>query len=213
MDQQTLAAYDRDAADFATQWHDQPAPHDLHALVTRFFRPGPTADIGCGSGREVAWLAAHGFPLVAGYDASAGLLGEARARYPHLTFKTAALPDLAGIPDGSFDNVLCETVIMHLAPDAISSSVERLMAILRPGGILYLSWRVTEGADQRDTHGRLYAAFDPQCVTRALAAATILVDEATLSASSGKAIHRVMARKAPSAAEAPTGPNDHQNLY
>jgi hypothetical protein len=61
MDQQTLAAYDLDAADFARQWHDQPAPYDLHALIGRFFRPGPTADIGCGSGREVAWLAVHGF--------------------------------------------------------------------------------------------------------------------------------------------------------
>jgi len=141
MDQHTLAAYDLDAADFAAQWHDQPAPRDLHALVGRFFRPGPTADIGCGSGREVAWLAAHGFPVVAGYDASTGLLSEARARYPHLTFGTAALPDLAGIPDGSFDNVLCETVIMHLAADAIAPSVERLMAILRSGGVLYLSWR------------------------------------------------------------------------
>ena len=195
MDQQTLAAYDLDAADFARQWHDQPAPYDLHALIGRFFRPGPTADIGCGSGREVAWLAAHGFPAVAGYDASTGLLSEARARYPRLTFGTAALPDLAGIPDGSFDNVLCETVIMHLAADAIAPSVERLMAILRPGGVLYLSWRVTEGADQRDPHGRLYAAFDKRCVTRALAGATTLLDEQTVSASSGKTIHRIIARK------------------
>ena len=31
------------------------------------------------------------------------------------------------------------------------------MAVLRPGGCLYLSWRVTAGADQRDAHGRLYA--------------------------------------------------------
>ena len=208
MDQRTLAAYDLDAADFAAQWHDQPAPHDLHALVGRFFRPGPTADIGCGSGREVAWLAAHGFAEVTGYDASTGLLSEARARYPHLAFATAALPDLAGIPDGSFDNVLCETVIMHLAADAVAPSVERLMAILRPGGVLYLSWRVTEGADERDAHGRLYAAFDRRCVTRALAGATTLLDEQTVSASSGKTIHRIIARK--DAIRAPTDADAHR---
>src|SRR4030081_276918 len=207
MDQQTLAAYDLDAACVARQWPNHPLPSDLPGVIGRFFRPGPTADIGCGSGREVAWLAAHGFPAVAGYYASTGLLSEARARYPHLTFETAALPDLAGIPDGSFDNVLCETVIMHLAADAIAPSVERLMAILRPGGVLYLSWRVTEGADQRDTHGRLYAAFDKRCVTRALAGATTLLDEQTVSASSGKTIHRIIARKGPSATEAPTDVN------
>jgi len=211
MDQQTLAAYDLEAADFAAQWHDQPAPRDLHALVGRFFRPGPTADIGCGSGREVAWLAAHGFPVVAGYDASTGLLSEARARYPQLTFGTAALPDLAGIPDGSFDNVLCETVIMHLAADAVAPSVERLMAILRSGGILYLSWRVTEGADERDTYGRLYAAFDRRCVTRALAGATTLLDEQTISASSGKTIHRIIARK--DAIRAPSDADAHRKPF
>jgi len=54
MDQETLSAYDAKAASFAQDWHDQPAPSDLHAVVKRYFRPGATADIGCGSGRDVA---------------------------------------------------------------------------------------------------------------------------------------------------------------
>jgi len=195
MDRTTLTAYDAHAAGFAEDWHAQSAPDDLRALIRRFFRPGRTADIGCGSGREVAWLAANGFSAV-GYDPSEGLLGEARARYPQLSFSAVALPELAGIADGSFDNVLCETVIMHLGRDTIARSVERLLAILRPGGVLYLSWRVTTGGDQRDGHGRLYAAFDPTLVTDALGDATVLLDEGAISASSGKPIHRVVARKA-----------------
>ena len=95
MDPTTLAAYDAAAATFAQDWHGQPAPTDLHALIRRYFTPGRTADIGCGSGREVAWLHANGYPAV-GYDPSEGLLGEARARYPDLAFKSAALPELAG---------------------------------------------------------------------------------------------------------------------
>src|SRR5262249_4779572 len=97
----------------------------------------------------------------------------------------------------SFDNVLCETVLMHLPRDDIAPSVRRLMAILRPGGCLYLSWRVTTGADQRDAHGRLYAAFAPTLVIDALADAAILLDAQTNSASSGKIIHRVIAASAP----------------
>jgi SAM-dependent methyltransferase len=194
MDRKTLASYDSDAAAFAQDWHDQPAPGDLHALVKRFFAPGPTADIGCGSGREVGWLCANGFPAT-GYDASSGLLAEARARYPSCVFETAALPELAGIADAAFDNVLCETVIMHLAQDEIAPSVRRLLAITKPGGILYLSWRVTEVADLRDAQGRLYAAFDKSLVLGALSGATILLDEATISASSKKTIHRIIARR------------------
>jgi len=195
MDRSTLAAYDTDTAAFAKDWHEQPAPVDLEDIVQRFFiKGGATADIGCGSGREVAWLNASGFPA-AGFDASEGLLAEARARYPHFTFTHAELPDLRGIAAGSFDNVLCETVIMHLAPARIAPSVRRMLELVKPGGIFYLSWRVTEGADLRDGHGRLYAAFDVLFVVAELSAMTLLLNEEVVSASSGKKIHRIVVRK------------------
>ncbi|HET6608269.1 MAG TPA: methyltransferase domain-containing protein [Rhodopila sp.] len=195
MDRTTISAYDRDAAGFAREWHDQPAPTDLQATVRRFFtHGGSTADIGCGSGRDAAWLDANGYP-VQGFDASEGLLAEARRRHPHIGFSHALLPGLAGLADGSFANVLCETVIMHLDAAEIAPSVRRLLAILAPGGTLYLSWRVTEGTDRRDDHGRLYAAFDPQRVVRALVGTEFLLDEQVGSVSSGKLIRRIVVRK------------------
>lgn len=195
MDRKTLAAYDTGAAGFARDWHEQPPPADLHALVRRFFRAaGRTADIGCGSGREVAFLASNGFDAI-GYDASDALLEQARARYPKLEFKAASLPQLAGVPDSSFDNVLCETVIMHLPRDLIAPAVGRLLEVLKPNGILYLSWRVTDGSDQRDPVGRLYTAFDGGLVRAALGDAVVLLDDEPVSVSSGRKIHRMVARK------------------
>jgi SAM-dependent methyltransferase len=195
MDRLTRAAYDNDAAAFARDWHEQPAPVDLQEIVARFFiQSGVTADIGCGSGREVAWLNANGFPAV-GFDASEGLLAEARSRYPELNFAWAELPALRGIAADTYDNVLCETVIMHLDRGRIASSVSRLLDIVKPGGVFYLSWRVTEDADQRDKHQRLYAAFDVSVVRAELTAATSLLDEEVVSASSGKKIHRIVVKK------------------
>jgi SAM-dependent methyltransferase len=195
VDRQTLAAYDRDAAAFAKDWHEQPAPIELQQVVNRFFiKGGATADIGCGSGREVAWLNANGF-LAEGFDASDGLLAEARSRYPHLKFAHVELPDLPGIAANAYDNVLCETVIMHLDRALIAPSVRRMLDIARPGGIFYLSWRVTAGADLRDGHGRLYAAFDVSLVRTQLATTTLLLDEEVTSASSAKTIHRLVAQK------------------
>lgn len=193
MDRRTLGAYDRAAAAFAAAWHDQSAPADVQALVRRFFRTGPTADVGCGSGRDTAWLDDHGYPAT-GYDPSEGLLAEARRRYPRLRFRRAALPELGGVADGSFTNVLCDTVIMHLEREAIGPAVRRLMSILEPDGILLLSWRVADGGDRRDDHGRLYTAFDPSRVREQLA--DILLDEDVVSASSGKRVQRLVARKA-----------------
>jgi SAM-dependent methyltransferase len=195
MDRATLAAYDKEAAAFAQDWHDQPAPVDLQEIVKRFFiEGGATADIGCGSGREVAWLNANGFPAE-GFDASAGLLTEARSRYPLLRFTRAELPELRGIAAGSFDNVLCETVIMHLDHALIAPSVRRMFDIVKLGGVFYLSWRVTEGVDLRDGHGRLYAAFDAALVRAELGAASMLLDEELVSVSSGKTIRRLVAGK------------------
>ena len=195
MDRQTLSAYDKDAAAFAKDWHEQPAPLDLQDVVNRFFiKGGLTADIGCGSGREVAWLNANGF-RAEGFDASDGLLAEARSRYLQLNFVHAELPDLAGVAAATYDNVLCETVVMHLERALIAPSVRRMLDITKPGGIFYLSWRVTDGADLRDGGGRLYAAFDASLVLGELATATLLLNEQVTSASSGKKIHRLVAKK------------------
>ena len=196
MDPETLNAYGAGAEKFAEDWHAQPAPTDLHALVKRFFHPGGrTADVGCGGGREVAFLAASGYDAI-GYDASDALLEQARLRYPRLSFATAVLPDLVGVPDAAFDNVLCETVILHLRRPQILSAVQRLLAILKLNGILYLSWRVTDGADQRDDHGRLYSAFESALIREAVdGSAEVLLDDEPVSASSGKKIHRIVARR------------------
>jgi SAM-dependent methyltransferase len=193
MDLETLAAYDRGADAFAKEWLEQPAATDLHATIREYFRLGRTADVGCGSGRDTAWLGANGFPAT-GYDASEALLRTARERYPEVPFVLAALPELAGVPENTFKNVLCETVIMHLPADEIAPSVRKLLAILEPHGMLYLSWRVTKSVEMRDPLGRLYAAFDVAVVREALTAADVLLDEERTSASSGKTIHRIVAR-------------------
>src|SRR5580698_3130896 len=114
-DEQTLRVYDDAAPAFAKEWGEQPLPADLYRLLSDFFEPGLTADIGCGSGRDLAWLASQGFS-VRGFDVSEGLLAEARKRYPALSFSHAELPQLDGIKSMTFQNVLCEMVLMHLEP-------------------------------------------------------------------------------------------------
>jgi SAM-dependent methyltransferase len=193
-DQKTLAAYDRDAAAFAADWDAQPTPVDLQAAVKKFFAPGPTADIGCGSGRDTAWLSQNGFAAI-GYDPSENLLAQARLLHPGIEFRRAALPGLDGIADASFVNVLCETVVMHLDPADIPAAICRLLAILKPAGTLYLTWRVGKPGEERDKHGRLYAAFDAALVIDRLSETKLLLNEEALSASSGKLVRRVIARK------------------
>ncbi|MET7143127.1 class I SAM-dependent methyltransferase [Xanthomonas sp. PPL139] len=200
VDRPTVAAYDADAARYAQDWRDQAAPEDMYALLRRHFAPGPTADVGCGAGRDTAWLAARGFE-VCGYDASAGLLEEARRRYRGLRFELAALPALDGVPSGAFRNVLCETVVMHLDQADAAAAAARLAELLMPEGTLYLSWRVAGNDAPRDAHGRLYTVLDAARMRAALGGGMqVLDDHEVISASSGKRVHRLIARKAAAAA-------------
>jgi SAM-dependent methyltransferase len=195
MDEQTLAAYDAASPRFAQEWREQPAPTDLYELLLAHFRPGPTADIGCGAGRDTAWLAANGY-AASGYDASEALLQQARTSYPAIHFGFATLPELHGLVAGAYENVLCETVVMHLDPSVVGAATRRLLALLRPSGTLFLSWRVTEGESTRDPSGRLYAAFDKGLVSGALAPGdTILLDQEDVNVSSGKKVHRLIVRR------------------
>ncbi|MBL0420632.1 class I SAM-dependent methyltransferase [Ramlibacter sp. AW1] len=195
MDPTTLAAYDHRSAHYATQWHEQPPPCDLHDLLRTHFSPGPTIDVGCGSGRDVAWLHAQGFTPVLGIDGSEGLLAQARARHPTLAFRQALLPQLDGLEGSSFQNVLCETVLMHLPLESVAPATAALIDLLRPGGTLVLTWRVS-GHSLRDDHGRLYTAFDAALVREAAApAGDILLDDEVVSASSGRRIHRLVLRR------------------
>ena len=194
MDSATLAAYDSDPQAFVQRWLGEPEPADMYALFRQFFRRGPTADIGSGSGRDAAWLAANGYPTT-GYDVSEGLLAQARARFPQIEFKRAALPDLAGVPDRHFDNVCCETVIMHLPREDIGPAVTRMLEILKPGGVLYLSFRIKANADHREKDGRLFTAHVNEEARGALAGLPILLD-GTVPRAKGGIIQRLVARAA-----------------
>jgi 2-polyprenyl-3-methyl-5-hydroxy-6-metoxy-1,4-benzoquinol methylase len=194
-DQKTLQTYNENAVTYAKEWQEQPAPEDMYELLLKYFKHGITADVGCGAGRDTAWLSSHGFEAY-GFDMSEGLLNEARRSYPQISFQRSELPGLNEIEPGTFDNVLCETVIMHLEKEQIPEAVKRLADITKIGGVLYLSWRVTENESIRDNAGRLYTAFSKELVLQQFKETdTILFDKESVSASSGRKIHRLIVRK------------------
>jgi 2-polyprenyl-3-methyl-5-hydroxy-6-metoxy-1,4-benzoquinol methylase len=83
MDAQTIAAYERSAEKIAERQRSI-QPMRLYHRIQAFFHPGGlTGDIGCGSGRDLAWLADQGLPCI-GYDAAAGMRQVAQNYFPDL---------------------------------------------------------------------------------------------------------------------------------
>jgi 2-polyprenyl-3-methyl-5-hydroxy-6-metoxy-1,4-benzoquinol methylase len=193
MDKKTLNAYSELAKNYSEDWLAQPQPSDMYQLLKTFFIPGGnTADVGCGNGRDANWLAENAFK-VCGFDSSNELLTIASELYPNIKFKQAYLPDLKELTE-KYQNILCETVIMHLPKDQISIAIQNLKRILQKDGVLYLSWRVTEGEDARNSDGRLYSAFEPAFILNQFDQDGILHFEDRVSASSGKRVCRLIYR-------------------
>lgn len=135
MDVTTLAAHDAQPDRFSELYRSID-PEPLRRLMLAFFHAGqPTADIGCGSGRDVDWLLQQGFPTV-GYDASEGMLRQARSYFPGIVVGQSSLPDLANIPSDEYGNILCAATLMHVGRENLITAILNLARVLRPAPTL-----------------------------------------------------------------------------
>lgn len=154
MDNQTILTYNACSEQLATL-HATLSPLKIYELISKYFvKNGITADIGCGIGRDSAWMIEHGFAAI-GIDASIGMLKQARARYPNVNFSQDSLPLLAKQKDNYYANILCSAVIMHLPVDQIGLAAINLVRIVAIDGSIVVSYRGTSGFDSRE-NGKLY---------------------------------------------------------
>lgn len=158
MDLQTISIYDSSAELIAVQ-HKVLVPTRIYQLINQFFvKGGVCADVGCGIGRDSAWLLEQGYPVI-GMDASEGMLQQAKGIYPYIHFVRDSLPLLEKQTDLSFVNVLCSAVIMHLPNNQIACAVTNLVRITAVGGVLIISFRGTNSKDLRE-NGKLYNSIE-----------------------------------------------------
>jgi SAM-dependent methyltransferase len=121
--------------------HEVIAPPVLGAkirfdLLRRFLAPGPgdrIVDLGCGSGRTLAWNADAGARLV-GIDVSPFFAPEAVARHD------LVLGDLRRAPlrSGAFNKAWSLDVLEHLSPQALADVLREAHRVLSAGGALFV---------------------------------------------------------------------------
>jgi ubiquinone/menaquinone biosynthesis C-methylase UbiE len=158
LDSLTLHIYNSTALALCQRYRSA-VPDGLYRLIQQHFHQGqPTADIGCGSGRDVVWLLQHSFPTI-GYDASPAMLDEARAAYPDIDVRASCLPHLVDIPEQAYTNVLCSATLMHLHRNDIPIAIANLARILQANGRLLISYRQSQSPTEREPDGRLFTAL------------------------------------------------------
>lgn len=142
-----IAPYDRQAdilfADYTTLRFEQ-----VHADWLDLAQSLPPAsrvlDVGAGAGRDAAWFAGRGYPVLA-VEPSRVLRTLACRHYPlsGLEWLDDRLPELRQVQARGlrFDLVIVSAVWMHLTPEQRLTALKALAALLTPGGRLVISLR------------------------------------------------------------------------
>lgn len=150
---------DPDAFFAATAGIDMSASPAMDRFLAHVPADGVLLDAGCGSGRDAAHFARLGHRVEA-FDAHPELVERARKAFginvETDTFEAFDRPE-------RYDGIWACAALLHLPPDALPGALTRLARALRPGGVLYASFK--DGAGTRtDRAGRFFHDLGPDAL-------------------------------------------------
>jgi SAM-dependent methyltransferase len=147
MDDETIRRWERTYCQEGKRWGDQPGELARLAVARLNEEPAGDAaarplrilDVGCGYGRDSAYLARELRAAVVGIDPAAKAIELARGLTPPdlaLDYRRAVIDD---VDDGPFDVVFVANTYHVLRPPARLALAGRVPELLSPGGFFFLS--------------------------------------------------------------------------
>jgi SAM-dependent methyltransferase len=176
------AAYDQIAGRFAERNAEMlpyivdSAERWLEAIHQAGSSALPVLDLGCGTGRDTAWLEAHGAYML-GADLSRGMLVEAQKRVRGPLFQL----DMRFLPfrGEALAGIWCQAALLHLPKALAPAALREAWRALKPGGLLHVSVQRgdSEGIETRpyEATERYYAHYQPDEFNRLVRAAGFVI--------------------------------------
>ena len=147
-------------------------PLDLDRIGQLVDRGAHIVDIGCGWGRVLTALEAHGYTHLTGVDPAPAMIDAARVRAPEATLILMPDPGAIPLPDESADAAFVVGVLTAVPADDDQRRLMREASrVLRPGGVICVAdfWIQDDPRNReryaQSSHG-VYGVFDlPEGVT------------------------------------------------
>ncbi|MBW1645883.1 MAG: class I SAM-dependent methyltransferase [Deltaproteobacteria bacterium] len=155
---------------FAATVNVDPAPF-LQPLARRLPPGAAVLDVGCGSGRDLRWLAERGFKLT-GFELVPGLAARARAH--------AGCPVIVGdfrrfnFAALDFDALLSVGSLVHLGREEFPGVFRSICRALVPGGLALITMKEGHGT-RTAADGRVFTLWSPPELEKIFAAAGFAV--------------------------------------
>ena len=146
--------YSQNARSFfdTTAFVDMSALHD--AFLSKLPAKAYVLDAGCGSGRDAKAFADRGFKVNA-FDASSQLASLA-SQHCGFDVGVRTFGDIVEVE--AYDGIWCCASLLHVPAAELPTCLIRLWRALRPGGCLYLSFKL--GTGEREHAGRRFTDAD-----------------------------------------------------
>jgi len=161
MDEGTLRYYDENAATLAGWYRETDVAH-LHEILRRWLQPGQRVfEIGCGCGRDAAFMADLGCDVLA-TDASKGMLSAVPKDWSRIaSYRQAAFPLRPDDPllGRRFDAVVAIATMMHVPDGDLLAFLSQVRTLLTDRGVFICSVCPTHPCANDDP--RLYVERDP----------------------------------------------------
>lgn len=141
----TESSYDAVAEEYVRRISDElkDKPLDcelLNRFATQTRGVGRVADIGCGPGHIARYLHERGV-RICGIDLSTRMVECAKTLNPDIEFCQGNMHRL-DVHDGAFAGIVAFYSIIHIASDQVVETMREFKRVLRPGGILLLSFHI-----------------------------------------------------------------------
>jgi SAM-dependent methyltransferase len=112
----------------------------LDKLIREVGDFGPICDMGCGPGQIARYLKDHGADAL-GVDLSSGMVDAARKLNPDIPFFQGNMLAL-DFPEASWGGVAAFYSLIHIPRPRLLDALRELRRVLRPGGLLLMSYHM-----------------------------------------------------------------------
>jgi SAM-dependent methyltransferase len=141
------ASYDCAADEYARHLYDELRHKPLDQQLLDKFADnmrgtGLACDLGCGPGQVARYLHERGVTMC-GVDLSQRMVERARALNPGIEFHQSDMRSL-DVPDAAWAGIAAFYAIVNLPPVDVAQAIREMWRVLRPGGLLLLSFHIGE---------------------------------------------------------------------